>query len=173
MGAWHYLNTDQSGMWVDPEEHIQNLRHSNDQKYMGMPMEHMWMVKEAESMEPEGTRHGAGIYDSLMRGSDIHEPIALLHHDDLTTSPTQIDGHHRVAAAAAAQRALGRQIRVPVEYLHPRYGADSAKENMTRKRREGQGMAASIPMDSYPGIDWNSPERPMRSEPYEWTSGEY
>jgi hypothetical protein len=127
MAAWHHLNTDQTGIYVDPVEHVANLQHSTDARveHYG-DMDQMWESKEHAAALPAGHGHGSGILDSLMAGEPIRKPITMVYDLDaqpgdrsFRTSPKQIDGHHRVAAAAIAQAKLGRQIRVPVDYLHP------------------------------------------------------
>ena len=81
MGAWHHLNTDQSGHWVDPEEHMANLKHSTDAiiTHAG-DMDEMWALKGHEASMPRSSgAHGAGILQSLMGGSPVYDPITMVY----------------------------------------------------------------------------------------------
>lgn len=121
VGAWHYLNTDQTGYWVDPEEHISRLldrpEHLHDRN-LGESGEEMFHRKGVESMQPADSGvHGAGLYDAIVnRDENIREPVSM-HFTPRMTSPQLLDGYHRSAVAALKQKMTGEQVRLPVTYL--------------------------------------------------------
>jgi hypothetical protein len=128
MAAWHHLNTDQTGYWVDPEVHMENLlkrpQHLFDRQY-GESGQDMFDRKGNEAMAPAGMRttgdtpvHGAGLYDAIVgRGEAIRKPISMLWNPERMTSPRLLDGYHRSQVALMAQQQGGRQVRLPVEYV--------------------------------------------------------
>lgn len=89
----------------------------------------MWARKERETRLPYGTpnldpwpddddpnrmQHGAGLYSSVKQhGMTSHVQVA----DEEVYGAQRhylLDGHHRVAAAAAVERDTGREMHVPV-----------------------------------------------------------
>ena len=84
--------------------------------------------KTTEAKRPEGSGHGSGVYDSLkehgfdpsLANSYWNRNIVMEYNTDRDGTKIQIpDGHHRVAAAAALERARGanrRTIWFPMQY---------------------------------------------------------
>lgn len=80
-------------------------------------MDQMWSRKEAESRKPRDTGHGAGVYDSMKGNGYVGygeiDKVPVLYANDQVRL---VDGHHRVAAAAALD-SEGQDTWVPLRHL--------------------------------------------------------
>jgi hypothetical protein len=104
------LNPDQLQLLMTGGELMRSITQSSD-AYGGESMGEMWKRKEGESLVPN-QETGMSLSKSLKTHGYRGNTIKLYHSPGTTEI---LDGHHRVAAAAALER-QGTQIHIPVEH---------------------------------------------------------
>lgn len=120
------MNPDQLKLLMTGSELQRSITHSYDAPLDMEPgdpeaLGELWEGKTYEAKQPRGV-HGAGVYDSIKQRGYQGEPIKLYDYDVFTnagyTVPARgvMDGHHRVAAAAALEKE-GQQVYIPVEHV--------------------------------------------------------
>lgn len=123
------MNPDQLKLLMTGTELQRSITHSYDAPLDMEPgdpkaLGELWEQKTAEAKRREGSwgTHGAGVYDSIKQRGYQGEPIKLHDYDVFTNAgymtPARgiMDGHHRVAAAAALEKE-GQQVYIPVEHV--------------------------------------------------------
>jgi len=121
MAASDHLHPVQLAMFGLGSDVKNMVAGSNDRDY-GESMDQMWSRKEAESREPAGSGHGAGVYDSLKKHGwkgQNNGDAAWVSHGVAGTNMRE--GHHRVAAAAALE-SEGKDVWVTLRHLDPLQG---------------------------------------------------
>ena len=127
--AQHVVNTEQLSLFIDPVEHIANMRRSSDVR-TDESMPGMWRRKESEAREPEFSGHGSGVYNWMKAGEQVRNPVQVMMGQS-SRDDSQSEGHHRIAAAAAVQRESGQPYHVPVEYWeHHKNVAENVRLDM-------------------------------------------
>lgn len=131
------LNPDQLKLLMTGSELQKTITHSYDAPLDMEPgdastLNDLWSRKEAESRRRPGEwlqPHGSGVYDSLKARGYEGEPLRLHDYNVFTDAGVHVpargvmDGHHRVAAAAALERE-GQQIYIPVVHQDSRLEDD-------------------------------------------------
>lgn len=136
-------------LFVDPQEHIDELTASTDLITYGNAA-HMWATKLNESLKPEGTGHGSGVYKSVA-AEGVHTPINV--QLNKKNELIQHEGHHRLISAATAQEMTGRQQWVPVQYQKSWSFFPVSAQRMTKNDRSrlpiGQRGSSAFGTDPY------------------------
>lgn len=98
-------------LFMTPGELMSSAVPGDHESQPALSLESFWANKEREARtERDWSRRGSGVYNSIAQeGVTSH---AWLYHSD--APPKVIEGHHRVAAAAAVERDLNKQQFIPV-----------------------------------------------------------
>lgn len=116
------VNHDQFKLFMTGSEWQSQITHSTDPS---TSMSELWSRKEAQARMPVGSGvHGAGLYDSMSKKGYVVDRSAPPPTIVLEESPSgkeirrfQGEGHHRVAAAAAVERDVGKPVYIPTNYV--------------------------------------------------------
>jgi hypothetical protein len=182
----HVLNPMQTEgyqfkLFVDPEEHMAEMKSSSD-AYGGTP-EHLHRTMRSklhEAQLPKGMAHGGGLFEAIHHGGEqirkpahvIIDPVNRGEEDPYgREGPMQWEGHHRIAVAAESQRlsrAEGVQNYhkyVPIQYhetagdaIKARYSSSWPKSTQDpHQTTSGQDWISTDYEDDYePDDDWES-----------------
>jgi hypothetical protein len=129
------LNPDQLKLLMTGSELQRSITHSWDGPLDMAPgdtkeLNKLWERKEYEAKRSDySDEHGAGLYDSLKSRGYEGKPLLLNDYDVFTDAGVHVpargimDGHHRIAAAAALERE-GKQVYIPIVHQDLRVGDD-------------------------------------------------
>lgn len=88
-------------------------------------MNELWSRKETEAREPKSNAHGSGLYDAIKNEGYDPNKVDDIDIESGSYGPSiahvrgksmQVDGHHRIAAAAAVERDTGKVSWIPTNY---------------------------------------------------------
>jgi hypothetical protein len=123
MAAHHKIHPEQFKLFMGGQEWQRSVSDSIDRVHTkGETMKAVWSEKLTESKVPGSyTTHGAGLHDAIATHGYQHDaddpPTVLLGNSG---QKIQGEGHHRIAAAADIERATGRNVWIPTNYVkHP------------------------------------------------------
>ena len=131
MGINKNLSKDQLKLFMTGTEWKASINDSMDRDwitdgpgdYRQENMGELWSRKEDEAREPKKQdHHGSGLYDAIKKDgydpnkADIENgdvgPKIVRYRGELT----QVEGHHRIAAAAAVEKDTGKLSWIPTNY---------------------------------------------------------
>ena len=120
------LHPEQMRLFMRPSEIMSSVTGSEDAYEAGESLERTWDRKEWETKQPKGKHRSGGLYKTLKK-EQVRNPVELYVRQGTKLNPWEPmsehlemgEGHHRVAAAAAVERATRGRVThwVPVEYL--------------------------------------------------------
>lgn len=138
MAASDHLHPVQLQMFMRPQEVLDTMQGSVEQRDMSMIQGHLThKLREAKIRgEPYLANHdgeligqGPSLYDQV-KTHGVEKPIILQHTENYRGDPMLLlgNGHHRLAAAQAAEQETGQQQYIPVIHDDNYMGSSRTKD---------------------------------------------